>query len=163
MTGLDCLRDEMEKRGCSKAQVESKTAAIVLDILANMGHVNTDIVEAERKLADVKRQTEREIRYCEMRKFEIREKEREFNERVETEQKRLDDFMQKLSECETPEARDAIRRARLFIDCADVNSKYDNTAYIIGLGSILSNGNVDVIGEMQKINPAIFEAKPKRR
>ena len=40
----------------------------------------------------------------------------------------------------------------MFIDSVDVATKYDNTAYIIGLASILSNGSMDAIAELRKIN-----------
>ena len=45
-----------------------------------------------------------------------------------------------------------MRIARMFVNMVDVDTKYDNTAYIIGLAAILSRGGINAIGELKKIN-----------
>ena len=46
----------------------------------------------------------------------------------------------------------------MFINSTDVNTKYDNTAYIIGLASILSGDtNSSPIAQLKKINPKLGE------
>ena len=64
MSGLDCLREEMARRGCTKAQIESKTAAVVLDILANSGDKYTKLAETEGEL-------DRKIRGLELMKSRL--------------------------------------------------------------------------------------------
>jgi hypothetical protein len=65
----------------------------------------------------------------------------------------INKFNKSIRECETPEGRDAIRLAQMYIKSVDVDtkSKYDNTAYILGLASILSKENINAIGELRKI------------
>ena len=172
MTGLDCLREEMERRGFTKSQIESKTAAAVLDILTKSGNKFSSIVEAEAeesellsKLHNQRYSLERSI--AEYRAT-ISSLEYELNgiiKRGEEAQEYIDKFYNALHECETAEGRDAMRRAQVFINTVNVDSKYDNTAYIIALGAILSDGAYGPIDELKKINPKISigeqESKPK--
>ena len=58
MTGLECLKEEMLKRGCSKALTESKAVGVVLEIVADGGTVYTDTREAEEKLNALRREIE---------------------------------------------------------------------------------------------------------
>ena len=67
----------------------------------------------------------------------------------------IDVFLKAISDCETQEARDALRTAQMFINSVSVDTKYDNTAFIIGLASILSQGKTGAIDELRKINPKI--------
>lgn len=162
MTGLDCLREEMKKRGCSKQQIESQTAAVVLDILANMGTINADIVESEKQLAETKRKQERELQYLEIRRVEAKRREAELQERLDEQKAYVENFLNELSDCETPEARDAMKRAEWFKRSVEVNSKYDNTAFIIALGAILSGGKYDAVEELWKLNPKLFQPEVKK-
>ena len=50
------------------------------------------------------------------------------------------------------EGRDTMRIAQMFVNMVDVDTKYDNTAYIIGLAAILSRGGISAIDELKKIN-----------
>lgn len=155
MTGLELLRNEMISRGCTRAQAESKTVAVVLDIVANSGTMYTD---TERLLSDIehleayKRWTEREIREKQNQADRIIAEARQ-------EEKRVREYIEKatkaMMECETQEGRDALRSAQMFVNSVDPQTKYDNTAFIIGLASILSRGNVAAIDELRKINPKI--------
>lgn len=159
MTGLDCLREEMEKRGLSKVQIESKTAAVVLDIVANAGNKyeeiqkqETDATKRLKEIEDSIREHEKDIEYYKrlLSKWESEiEKARECRKHCED---YIDEFNKSISECETPEGRDAMRIAQMYVNSVNVDTKYDNTAYIIGLASILSKGNINAIGELQKIN-----------
>ena len=47
------LKQEMLKRGCTKAQTESKLVAIVLDIVAETGTAYTDLREAEQRVKEI--------------------------------------------------------------------------------------------------------------
>ena len=71
-------------------------------------------------------------------------------------------FLDSIEKCETAEARDTMKTAQMFVNSVDVDTKYDNTAFIIGLASILSNGQINGIDELKKINKNMF-AKVGRR
>ena len=153
MSGLDCLREEMARRGCTKAQIESKTAAVVLDILANSGDKYTKLAETEGEL-------DRKIRGLELMKSRLeREIQRKrwdlerIQEGVQSDKEYIEAFNRSLTMCETEEGRDAMRRAQMFVNSVDVETKYDNTAFIVALGAILSDGKIGAIEELRKINP----------
>ena len=162
MTGLECLREEMEKRGCTKSQIESKTAAVVLDILANMGHINTDIVEAEMQLAETKRKCEQSIRLLEINEQRLLQMDKAISDSFKAAQKYIDEFYRVLSDCETPEGKDAMKRAQMFVNSVSINTKYDNTAFIAGLAAILSDGQIGALDELQKINPKVYTQNGNR-
>lgn len=157
MTGLDCLRDELAERGLSKTQIESKSVAVVLDIIANTGERYTNLqaeeVHATNKLYKLERileVKERELRELEFRLNELNREMREYKDYI-------NELNKSLLECETQEGRDAMRIAQMFVNSVDVDTKYDNTAYIIGLASILSGGKINAINELKKINKKIAD------
>lgn len=164
MTGLDCLREEMKKRGLNKAQIESQTAAVVLDIVANAGNKYAEMWEQENEATKRLNGLYSDISVCQdkidydrrlITKYEREVKEaREQRKHIED---YIDEFNKSISECETPEGRDAMRIAQMFVNSVNVDTKYDNTAYIIGLASILSKGNINAIGELRKINKKLPE------
>ena len=176
MTGLECLREEMRMRGATPAMVDSKAAAMVLDIVANTPdaiYEKTD--EAEQKLATLSRKIETKkamldkvaSEYNEAQgqlislKCEIAAGKSQLSNRKQQEiadaRKYIDEFNESLKGCETPEARDQMRTVQLFMDATEVNTKYDNTAFIIGLAAILSRGKVAAISTLKKINDKIAE------
>lgn len=159
MTGLDCLREEMEKRGLTKSQIESKTTAVVLDIIANSGNKYTEIWENEasesKKLNDLRREVqdcEDTIKYNKalISKFN-QEVGRAKEHRIHCEDY-IDEFNKSLMECESETGRDSMKAAQMFVNTVSVDTKYDNTAFIIGLASILSRGGISPISELKKIN-----------
>ena len=157
MTGLDYLRDELAERGLSKTQIESKSVAVVLDVIANTGERYTNLhdeeVRASNKLYKLERISEvkeRELRELEFRLNELKREMREYEDYI-------NEFNKSLLECETQEGRDAMRIAQMFVNSVDVDTKYDNTAYIIGLASILSGGKINAINELKKINKKIAD------
>ena len=160
MTGLDCLREELRKRGMSKVQIESKVVAVVLDILANTGTVHADLRDAEIELNEVQDQLRRakdRLSYYEERlRNNHNTLEREWDEK----EAYICKFNEELQHCETPDGRDAMRRAQMFVNSVIVDSKYDNTAFIIGLAAILSNGEIGAIEELKKINPKLSTPRP---
>lgn len=162
MTSLDCLREELKQRGMNKTQIESAVVAVVLDIVANSGNKYTKIYEAEndasKKLIELKDRiwhAEVELNTVKHAVEVMRKEEEELRRRREHFEDYIDKFNKGLNECETAEGRDAMRTAQVYINSVDVDTKYDNTAYIIGLASILSNGKISAIEELQKINKKI--------
>lgn len=159
MTGLDCLREELEKRGMSKAQINSKAVAVVLDIVAQSGNKYTEMWKSEQDVSKRERDALNTIMWAE-------NKEKDLNARIEgaepalklcEEKKRqIESYVSKMCEalenCETPEGRDTMRIAQMFVNTVNVDTKYDNTAYIIGLAAILSKGGISPIDELKKIN-----------
>lgn len=173
MTGLDLLHKELADRGFSKAQINSKIVPAVLDILANAGTEYTDLTALRQEHDDI-------LRYNNSLAADIRDKQRQINslmstvskleetvynaidEEIREQREYLEKVMKALTEGETPEARDALRRAQMFVNSVNVNSKYDNTAFIIGLATILSDGNLTAIDELKKMNPKLFNIAPAK-
>ena len=161
MTGLDCLREELAKRGLPKSQIESRGVAMTLDILATSGELyskmwrdEADLSEKLKKLISEKECLEREIKAYQREASGYRDS---------ASKKRMEDleyikrFFSALETCETEEGRDTMKKAQLFVNTVSVDTKYDNTAFIIGLSSILSNGKVGALSELKKINKSLFD------
>lgn len=159
MTGLECLKEEMKARGLNQAQCDSKVAAVVLDILSNSDTNHTEEYQIRADLNKLRKECEKEEFWLqELREQhsslfremnELRIKQKKWQDEV---QKNVDEILNQLKECETAEGRDRIKLAQMFVNSVDVNTKYDNTAYIIGLSAILSNGKVAPVEELKKIN-----------
>lgn len=130
MTGLETLKQEMLKRGCTKAQTESKLVAVVLDIVAETGTAYTDLREAEQRVKEIEDEAAAARRLWE----KYTETEKKFREEVKD---YVEDFKAMLRKCETPEARDALRAAQIFTNTVRVKDSRENAAYIAGLASIL--------------------------
>lgn len=159
MTGLDLLKEEMKKRGCNQAQCDSKTVAVVLDILAESQTTYTDLREAREETARHRGAWYDLIERQRRAQIELDEVNRRINEKRSLEWLEAPEYVQEfynaISNCETPEGRDALKAAQMFVNSVTIDSKYDNTAFIIGLASILSQGNVGAIEELKKINNKI--------
>ena len=162
MSNLDLFRKELMSRGLTQQQANSKAVAVALDVLSNSGNTYTAQHENEQTATALRRDLEEQVRMLEHRKsaFEnelsrlrreiqdLRDYEKKVNEYVDT-------FDRSLTECETAEERDTMRKLQFFMNNVDVETKYDNTAYIVALGAILSHGKVGAIEELHKINKRI--------
>lgn len=160
MTGIECLREEMTNRGCTKTQIESKTVAIVLDILTNSGDKYTSMVEKEgeetKTLSELRHKKEQLEHDVERLRMEIKRVERAYDEiakKAAIDQKYIEKFTATLKECETESGRDAMRRAQIFINSVTLKTEYDNYAFITALGEILSDGSFGAIEKFKKIEP----------
>lgn len=157
MTGLECLKEEMAKRGCSKAQIESKTVAIVLDILSNTGTKFTEQFDEDKFLDHKKKSLElketqlkgREKR-IEQRMEEVEERINDVNKSIEETKEYIKSFYESLKQCETPEARDKQKLAQLFVNTVNLESSQNNTAFIEGLARILASNTEAVAIERLK-------------
>ena len=159
MTGLDCLREELKKRGLPTQSVYSKPVAAVLDIVARSGNKYTEMWKSEKEASKLEEKLRDQIRWEEKHYTELTVKIEEARKELaqyEIKKQEIKDYLDKLidsiNNCETPEGRDAMRTAQMFVNTAEVNTKYDNTAFIIGLAAILSKGGINAIDELQKIN-----------
>lgn len=161
MTGLDCLKKEMAKRGCTKIQIESKVVAVVMDILAAEGTTKfTDFREIEKSLADrahdlsvkEERLAARERRMADAEEtLDLREQsiENMVNRKLEAIEHYVNTFQDGLKKCETAEGRDLMRRVQFYVNSVTIETPQNNTAYIEGLANILAGGKGD-LGGMKK-------------
>lgn len=181
MNGLECLKEELIKRGCNKQQAESKVVPIVLEILANNGTPYTDMEEAKKELARVKdsipvalqaryREVKAETEMLQHKAMDLQLQivnSKNAYENIKTvwdeEQEYINAFLNEMQNCETPEGRDAMRRAQVFKNSITIETKYDNTAYIVALGAILSNGEIGSIETLKKINPDLVASGKQRQ
>lgn len=157
----ETLKEEMIRRGATKTQAESKSVAIALDVIASTNGLYSNIHEQQMVLDRLCQQIEQaEIWH---NKEEKRRKAKLDAMVKEAEQYTayIEDFCKKLSECETPEGRDKMRVAQMFINTVDIDTKYDNTAFIIGLASIISGEAGVAIDRLKKVNPKLFDQTTK--
>ena len=160
MTGLEVLREEMLKAGATRQQVESKTVALVISCLTHMDYqalfdLEKDIKEAKRKLSDLNLSVE--FKRIELR--ELAESCQREEEHIEKSKASLNEYIanfnKSLESMETPEARDRLRTAQLFMNTVNIDTKYDNTAFIVGLGALLNGVSYNPLEELKKINPKV--------
>lgn len=159
MTGLDCLREELLAKGFNKQQVNSRIFLGTLEVVANSQGKYTDLDRLEKDIKELKSEVE-DLNEAVRNLTDLRNTlKTQLSEKIEMEyrpiQEYIDSFFEALKECETPEGRDALKAAQVFVNSCSVNTKYDNTAYIIALGSILSKGGYYPMEELSKVNPII--------
>ena len=170
MTGIECLKAELLKRGFNKSQAESKVVIGVLEILtessgkySDMDQLLKDINSLKAEESELQRNIYDFRRTSDTLKLEFKEIISEIEKYADNRYKQttdyIDTFFKALSECETPEARDSLKVAQTYINAVSIDTKYDNTAFIIGLASILSQGHAGAIEQLRKINPKIPEIK----
>lgn len=160
MTGLDCLYEELEKRGFKVWQVkQSKMLPAVLDILANTGTLYSDLQEARQELDALKSKIADMRTSMLMLQAQRGREIEQFNELWEIAAGYIEHFNASLAACETEDGRDAMRAAQVFMNAVSVDTKYDNTAFIIGLAAILSKNGIGAMDELKKINSKVFRRK----
>lgn len=171
-TGIECLREEMERRGMNKAQQYSKVAAVVLDILAETGTAYQNVWDAEQTLDRLKREISAAMFKIEDLNAELNGLNNSVNARrrmiemeiaderhkLDADKEYINNFLHDLEKCETEQARDAMRQAQVYINTVDdlVQSAYDRTAFIASLASVMTGGKFDHIKELKQINPRTF-------
>ena len=153
MDGYDLLKEELINRGFKTQQVNAKIVAQVLDIITNdedntftqifdkekrIKQLDATIQALESRIAELKQRTN--VAETEYRRFKDKTADIRTEEQNKL-QEDLDDFFRALDSCETAEARDLLKRAQIYRNSVTIDTKYDNTAYIKGLGFILSSGN----------------------
>lgn len=157
MTGLELLKAEMKKKGCTASQINSQVVSIVLDILSKSDGEFLRLNGLEKEIKD-KAATLRSLEWrIDNKRREQREMEQRMNEQMDSLREYAEQFNDGLKRCESPEGRDRLKRAQIFVNTVEVGTKYDNTAFIIGLSAILAEGPLDGPEELKKINPRLFE------
>lgn len=187
MTGIELMRKKMLEKGMNKAQTTAKAVTVILEILAEsqgqeffeVWSKEKEVNDLECKIADLQKQIEniKDATAFYQRGYEAAKahckSQREYNDsqiiEFETQKNRIiaetEDYLQqfnkKLLECETVQGRDTLKTAQFFINNINVETKYDNTAYIAGLAAILSHGGINSLEELTKINPQLPKICPK--
>ena len=147
MTGLDILKEQMRARGCKPSQIESKTVAIVLDIVANnQGTEYTRIYDLNAEIERLKGKAACMLQEAQQLEKRLKEDRADAIERSRTMWIYAPDYVREfnasLQMCETAEGRDALRLAQIFLNTAQENTVYDHTEIIRGLWVILANSDV---------------------
>ena len=166
MTGLELLKQEMINRGCTKAQCDSKVVLVVLDIVSKADGKYLLLAELESTIKSKRLEITCLQDQIEQLKIDRQKAKKEYEEmeqlRYNRKMKKLqetDDYIKKffeaLEQAETPEARDRLRVAQTFMNSVNIDTKYDNTAFIVGLSALLSGVQIHPLKEIQKINPKI--------
>ena len=162
MTGIECLRQSLLDKGYTRSQTESKVVLGVLEIITQCGEqYNREdaLLQDIKNLEMQKRSIEDAIERSEYRQREECEKLNKIREEILW---YINQFYEALNNCETPEGRDAMKKVQMFVNTVDVDTKYDNTAFIAALGAILANvGGIEPLKQLKKINPAIPELQLK--
>lgn len=150
MTGRELLFKELRERGLTESQINSKAVAVVLDVIANDGrerYLNAKEVDEEvrRKQTQLKYDIENKRRERSGIEFEIKcreDEKRALESKIKIMKDEFDEYVaafgKSLEAMETPEQRDRLRAAQIFIDSVEVRTDANNTAYIHGLASLLS-------------------------
>lgn len=163
------MKNRMREMGIKESTINSKCFETCVLILteAQEGITGIDLCKVKNELDAKHKELEcKATRLANREAFLINEERRiqnlprdtqalvdKANADIEERLSQLKSAIDRLNECETPEGRDLLRRAQLFIDMTEIQTKYDNTAYIVALGAILSApGSMDCIKELKKIN-----------
>ena len=142
MTLLDCVREEMKHRGMSDQQCNSKAVAAVLDIVTKSGDKYTALLKDETAVSDRLASLTWSLKDAERKINLIADREKQLEQRRQQIEQETKDAEAVIYECETPEGRDTMRAAQLFLNSVEADSNWDNKYYISGLAAILSRGNV---------------------
>lgn len=149
---LDEMKEELIKRGVS---ANAKCIPHVMDIMTqddkywDLARIDEEI---EKKKNELK---------CLGSKLHLATI--EYEDRLKTSKAELDecvkyieDWYENLCQCESAEGRDKMRAAQVFANTCNIKTCYDNTAFIVGLASILSGETMSPIEAIRQINPRLF-------
>ena len=128
---------------------------VILDIIANSDDNHVQEFQIKADIENLKE----EYNYWEKRVNKLRDDYmKECNEQIKWRndiEEYVNKMLAQLETCETEEGRDRIKLAQMYVNSVNVVTKYDNTAFTIGLSAILSNGKVAPVDELRKINKKI--------
>ena len=168
MTGLECLYEELQKRGYKKQQIVNlKIIPVLLDIISNSGGMYQELDTLQKDVNRLKKEKKEAENELSILKSSMSGLKMDIQNKADLCYKQTEEYINKffdaLNSCETPEARDALKTAQMFVNSVDVETKYDNTAFIIGLSAILTRGAVAPVDELRKINKKIPELHLMKR
>lgn len=172
MTGRELLFEELEKRGLTKTQIESKGVAAVLDVIANDGKNN---YMKAKELEDAIRIKESALRALNedllirrsQKEFELKELDRKLEVRKQQCDEYVDDakdyitkFNKSLEACETPEARDRLRLAQVFTNSVHIQSPQNMSVFIYTLGALLAGTSPSELSRFRPLSKDDLEHLP---
>ena len=155
MTGREILNQKLKAKGLTDAQIKSKAVETTIAVLAE----ETDGTNYSALIQDAIQEyrVARNNADAEARRYSAKTEALSNNERANSAREQdliksangiknllidLEKVYDEILELETAEQRDRTRTARLFMDNVNVNTVYDNTAYIKGLSAILSGKEI---------------------
>lgn len=155
MTGREILNQKLKAKGLTDAQINSKAVEVTIAVLAEETdgtNYSALIQDAIQEYRVAKNNADAEARHY-VAKEESLSNERRANSAKERDLIKsangiknllidLEKVYDEILELETAEQRDRTRTARFFMDSVNVNTVYDNTAYIKGLSAILSGKEI---------------------
>lgn len=167
MTGLECLKAELLERGYNKRQIENKVILETLEILSNSQGRYTDLDKLEKEISDkqeILALLNYQISYltrtyddlCHNRDKAIESVKKIADREYKAVIDYIDAFLKILEDCNSPEKRDIIKLAQMYRNSVNIETPYDNTAFIKGLAAILSQGAATLEGGMKKIDPDLI-------
>lgn len=163
MTGRELFEQEMKARGFTKAQIHSKIVAVCLDTLANYGvdrwyrtwEIDNEISEKESIIKDLNSKLARLEQDVEYASSQLNNIQKNISEEIKKKSEYLEGLIEKIENCGDQETKNTIALMQTFHQAIDIDTKYDNTAFIAGCAAILSKGKIDALTEFKKINPKI--------
>lgn len=141
MTGYELLESELEKSfKPSKVKQNKDFICAIVGIVAN--NPDVDIAMSAAKILRTEAAKEKYEALClrneiNMKVVQIERREKRIQEQIE-DLEQAKELLKKLEECETPEARDKMRLAWMFMNQEETG--YDSLAFTRGLSNILGNG-----------------------
>ena len=157
-----CLQEELRRLGAKENQINSKIVDYMLTALTNdesfleSFDIQQEIIERKRELRGIEQDIKQKRQYMAELGENYKSTLNMISERKQSLEKYAEDFNNSLNNTETSEGRDHLRAAQYFVNSVDRKSKYDNTAFIVGLAAILCGAQIDPVGELRKINPRLF-------
>lgn len=161
MTGKELFEQEMRKRGFNTSQINSKAVAFCLDFFANNGddigkwykisELNEEIQQLERRIESKKRAIDGAERNLIIMRNELEAQ----VQKAKEDGKYLEELLKKIENSGDQETKNTIALMQTFYQAVEINTKYDNTAFIAGCAAILSKGKIDALTEFKKVNPKV--------
>lgn len=157
------LEEKLAERGYSRAKIQNKeNQKFIADIVTILEADNEaaqaaiDAAEAQRMAwAKCLEETEKFRSALMRREVDIQNREDEFKKReadLPRREERVANMMKAFENILTPDARSRIYLAEYFKANTDVETKYDNTAFIQGLGLILGGTSPEEVERWNRRN-----------
>lgn len=163
MTGREILNQKLKAKGLTDVQIKSKAVETTIAVLAEETdgtNYSALIQDAIQEYRVARNNADAEARRYYAREAEISDQKKANSAREQDLIKSangiknllidLEKVYDEILELETAEQRDRTRTARFFMDSVNVNTVYDNTAYIKGLSAILSGKEIPADEQSEK-------------
>ena len=163
MTGREILNQKLKAKGLTETQINSKAVEMTIAVFAEETdgtNYSALIQDAIQEYRVAKNNADAEARRYSAKEESLSNERRANSAREQDLIKSangiknllidLEKVYDEILELETAEQRDRTRTARFFMDSVNVNTVYDNTAYIKGLSAILSGKEIPADEQSEK-------------